>query len=108
MTRFRKGDVVTIEGVVAAGQAGCSNYVDVELRNGQSVYVPDSDLTLKHHEIRAGDYVIPRDFKSKYRVLAVHDGCAWARPLRRDGTMDGLFEIDDLIRIDPPADDDPA
>jgi hypothetical protein len=86
MTKFRKGDRVTVPGVVADVDG---QLVNVEIRNDEpgaycrEVYVavsPDTLTLVERAPPKVGDCVIHKDNPSEtYNVLAVDALSAWVR-----------------------------
>ncbi|MER9937458.1 hypothetical protein [Mesorhizobium sp. M0088] len=77
MTKFRKGDIVAVKGVVA-GDHVFDGKIKVQIEPYHDIYVPIANLTMDRAAFEVGDIVIlPTESSRHAEVLAVNGDCLW-------------------------------
>ena len=104
MAKFRKGDVVTVEGVVESAYDGMK--LKIVLPDYQSLYVDRDQVTMRQENIEVGDEVQQYD-KNDFlmegctgKVIAVHCEELWV--LSKNGRASTMW-VRRVARIDPDA-----
>lgn len=94
--KFRRGDIVSVQGTVGYDQSPTDNgYLFVTIE-GANRMIEVEKITMVQPHIEAGEKVMVSG--EEWSVIAVHKQTVWAE---RDGKS-YIFEMADVARIDPP------
>ncbi|MBZ9600708.1 hypothetical protein [Phyllobacterium chamaecytisi] len=97
MTKFRKGDVVLVQAVVASDYHG-ADAVKIDIPRFGETYAPLGNVKMLHPRIEVGDTVWADSGTGTATVLAIEDDHAWVS--FGDGNY-ATWWISKVVRVDP-------
>lgn len=101
MSKFRKGDVVTIEGTIDSGFEH-EGKIKIRVEPYSDVYANVADIKMVRPVINVGDSVTyPADGYKAGTVLAIIDGWCWAMLSTGYGSERVSWPISCINRVDP-------
>jgi len=78
MSKFSKGDVVTVQATVRYNMDADDDQVGIEVeKHHPTVFVPVDKVTLVHRHFEVGERVWAEGDESYGIIRAIHDGLAW-------------------------------